>query len=493
MIGQSITLLVPPERPDEEPAILARLRRGERVDHFETVRIRKDGRRINVSVTISPIKAPNGTIIGASKVVRDISALKRYLAERDQLLASEQAARRESERISRAKDEFLATLSHELRTPLNAILGWATLLRDAASDPEELKQGLEAIERNARTQCRLIDDLLDMSRIISGMLRLEVRPLDLRTIVADSIESVSPAAQAKHIAIRRKFDDDAAIVSGDAARLQQVIWNLLANAIKFTPRGGEIDVQVERVQSHVQLRIADTGQGIAPEFLPNLFARFTQGDASTTRTHGGLGLGLAIVRHLVELHGGSVCGESAGKGRGATFTISLPVAPVLQDKVAPAPPGAFSSERKAPPAIDLDGVKVLVVDDEADSRLLTRKILEGAHASVLCAASAAQALALVREQQPDVLLTDIAMPHEDGYQLISKLRSLEPAQGGKTPAAALTAFARPEDRRHALLTGFQLHIAKPIEPADLLAAVKSLSTCSFFKKDSPSPPAKGNR
>ena len=347
MIGKSITVLFPPDRLDEEPKILEQLRRGQRVDHFETVRVRKDGRKLDISVTISPVKDPAGHVIGVSKVARDITSIKRVLREREELLDREKAARAEAERIGRMKDEFLATLSHELRTPLNAILGWASILRsNAALTPQDLEQGLETIERNARAQAQLIEELLDMSRIINGKLRLEVQPVDLPLVVSEAIESVRPAAQAKGIRLVQVLDPRGGPITGDPNRLRQVLWNLLSNSIKFTPRDGRVQVFLRRVNSHVEITVADSGQGISADFLPQMFTRFSQADTSEARRHGGLGLGLALVKSLVELHGGTVKAASPGVNQGATFTVSLPLTVLQPDQpeapLTPAPSSGWA-------------------------------------------------------------------------------------------------------------------------------------------------------
>jgi PAS domain S-box-containing protein len=473
MIGRPITTLIPQDRMQEEDHILSRIRRGERVDHFETIRVRKDGKLIDVSVTISPIRGPLGTVTGASKIARDITQIKAITREREQLLQSEQAARREAERVNRVKDEFLATLSHELRTPMNAILGWTQLLRIHCG-PEDLKNGLETIERNARTQTHLIDDLLDVSRIISGKMRLDVQRVDLPSVVSDAIASVQPAADAKGVRLYKVIDPQAAPINGDANRLQQVVWNLLSNAIKFTPRGGQIQVFLRRVGSSVSITVSDSGQGIDPQFLPQLFARFSQADASTTRRHGGLGLGLAIVRHLIELHGGTVEATSQGLGMGSTFTITLPLSIVREawqgDSVHPTSHVASVTD-----AINLSGVKALVVDDEPDARVIVKRILESCGATVFMADSAAKGLEMLQRERPTIVLCDIGMPDEDGYQLLRKMRALPPEQGGNVPAVALTAFARSEDRRRALMEGFQMHLPKPVESPELIAVVASLA------------------
>jgi len=473
IVGKSIIMILPPERLDEETQILARLRRGERVDHFETIRVRKDGTRIDVSVTISPIKDSTGRVVGASKIARDITSLKRYDREREQLLAREQEARKEAERANRMKDEFMATLSHELRTPLNAILGWAQLLRGASNMPaHDLAEGLEVIERNARVQTQLVEELLDMSRIVSGKLRLDIHRLDLVSIVSDAMESVRPAANGKQIDLQTKIDPNLGPVNGDARRMQQIIWNLLSNAIKFTPGGGRVQLILRREQSQVQIIVSDNGIGINEEFMPHLFARFTQADGSSGRKHGGLGLGLAIVRHLVELHGGTVTAHSAGQGKGATVTVSLPLA--ASESAAGGPDDQDEQSARAASS-ELLGVSVLVVDDEPDARALLKRVLHAHGATVYTASSAAEGYLALREHRPNVLLSDIAMPDEDGYQLLANIRALSAEEGGETPAVALTAYAGPEDRRKAMVAGFQLHLPKPVETAELLAVVANLS------------------
>jgi PAS domain S-box-containing protein len=391
-------------------------------------------------------------------------------------------AREEAEAANRSKDEFLATVSHELRTPLNAILGWAQLLRGDGMDPEKSRRGLETIVRNAKLQTQLIDDLLDVSRIISGQMRLDVRPLEMVPVIDAALEAVRPAAEAKQIQLRRVLDPLAGPVAGDPARLQQVVWNLLSNAVKFTPKGGKVEVRLERVNSHVEVIVADNGLGIDPGFLPEVFDRFRQRDASTTRRHSGLGLGLAIVRHLVELHGGTVRVKSPGEGQGSTFTVLLPVSVAHltpQDGTRVHPTAEMemkdASACREDPTLNLKGIRVLVVDDEPDARDTLQQILEHCDAEVRTAGSAAEALAALETWRPHVLLSDIGMPGEDGYSLMRRVRELSPERGGRTPAAALTAFARGEDRRRALHAGFQMHVAKPVEVQELAAVVANLA------------------
>jgi len=644
--GKSILILIPPDRLDEEPEILRRLRRGELIDHFETVRTAKDGRAIDISLTVSAVKNSKGEVIAASKIARDITETKRAAdllrerttlaeltadvgmaltsesnlqdilqqcadamverfdvasariwtlndeelvlelrasagmyscldgkhgrtqpgrfkieriardrrahltndvlrdpelsghdwvererivafagyplliegklvgvidvysqqqltptifqalgtvangialgierkrvdEERLKLLASEQVARSEAEAASRSKDEFLSTLSHELRTPLTAMLGWARMLKTGRLDEETKRQALEAIERNASAQQQLIEDILDMSRVISGKLRLKVRPVDLDKVVEAAVDAILPAATAKDIRVQRILDSAACSVSADPIRMQQVVWNLLSNAVKFTPKGGRIQIRVERVDSHVEIVVLDTGQGISADVLPFVFDRFRQADSSSTRSHGGLGLGLSIVRHLVELHGGSVEAESEGNGKGATFTVKLPLLAILSGS-------DYQSleERSHPTATALEpfsnspalaGLHILAVDDDEDTRALVRIVLESCGARVTLAKSAEEGLVALRNERPDVILSDLGMPEDDGYSLLAKVRALPADRGGCTPAAALTAFARGEDRMKVLNSGFQIHISKPVEPTELVAIVANLA------------------
>jgi signal transduction histidine kinase/CheY-like chemotaxis protein len=396
---------------------------------------------------------------------------RRAAVERAQLLEAERAARAEVERISVMKDEFLATLSHELRTPLNAILGWSDMLLARVTASED-RRGLQTIARNARLQSQLIEDLLDMNRIISGKVRLEVQRVDLAAVIDSALDSVGPAVESKALRLHRTLDPTAGPVFGDPQRIQQVVWNLLSNSIKFTPRGGRIDVVLRRVSSHIEIRVTDSGIGIPPEFLPHVFERFRQADSSTTRKHGGLGLGLSIVKHLVELHGGSVVADSAGEGRGAAMTVALPIRASREDEVSHA---AVRTTPIHPISFHLAGVRVLIVDDDPDARDLIGSVLAGAEAIPSTAESAGEALALLAEREFDVIISDVGMPDRDGYQLMRAVRALPPERGGRTPAIAVTAFARSEDRTRALLSGYQVHLAKPIEPHELVVTVASLA------------------
>ncbi len=659
IIGKSVTVLIPPDHIDEEPLILARIKAGERIDHYETVRVSKDGRLIEISLTVSPIKDADGEIIGASKVARDITERKRteeslhehieiietvnrlgqtlaaeldlhklvqavtdaateicaarfgsffynvlndegesymlyalsgvpreafahfpmprntdifaptfkgegtvrlddvksdprygktspyygmpeghlpvtsYLAvpvisrsgevygglffghpekgvftqraasiieglaaqaaiamDNARLFESAKKARGEAERAaaenerlyqqaeesSQLKEEFLATVSHELRNPLNAILGWSRMLRAGQVPADSLSKALDTIERNAQAQAQLIDDLLDVSRIMTGKLRMDVRPADPNVFIEAALDAVKPAAEAKGVRLQRIMDTGMVSVPGDPIRLQQVIWNLLSNAIKFTSRGGRVQVRLERVNSHLEIIVSDTGQGIEPEFLPYVFDRFRQADSRTTRQHGGMGLGLAIVKNLVELHGGSVQAASPGKGQGATFTVRLPVVPVYQmdTEVGRVHPAARDLLPNTECGDRLDGTTILVVDDEPDTREMLKVGLEHCGAEVMVAGSAAEAFYAIASRIPDVMISDIGMPGEDGYDLIRKLRSMPSDKGGDIPAIALTAFARVEDRLRALRAGFQMHVPKPVELAELIAVADSL-------------------
>jgi PAS domain S-box-containing protein len=402
----------------------------------------------------------------------DDAALAEQLANCAALALDNARLYREAQRVNRVKDEFLATLSHELRTPLTAILGWARLLRMGKLDGDAEARALATIERNAEAQAQLIEDLLDVSRIISGKFRVEVRAVDLAVVIGAAIESVRLAAEAKGIHLAARIESVPPL-AGDPTRLQQVVWNLLCNAIKFTPRGGRVDVRVTRVDSHVEIEVVDDGQGVTADFLPYVFDRFRQADGTTTRAHNGLGLGLAIVRHLVELHGGSVGVHSDGEGRGARFSVRLPVAAVrprpLDDAEPEAARGAVPAELRP-----LGGVSVLVVDDETDARELVAAVLTEAGAEVVAASSVAEAIAAVALCRPDVLVSDIGMPGEDGYSLMRRLRAMDGA-GSPIPAAALTAYASVQDRSRALLAGYTAHLPKPIEPAELTAVVATLA------------------
>jgi signal transduction histidine kinase/ActR/RegA family two-component response regulator len=407
-------------------------------------------------------------------------ALREAQGEREQLLESERAARAVAERSSQMKDEFLATLSHELRTPLNAILGWTNVMRRSPGLAPELANGLGVVERNARAQAQIIEDLLDMSAIISGKVRLDVQRLALAPVVEATVETVRHAAVAKGIAVSVDVDPGAGPVRGDPNRLQQVFWNLLTNAVKFTPERGHVAISLSRSGSQVVVAVTDDGEGIDPLFLPHIFDRFRQADASISRRHGGLGLGLSIVKQLVELHGGTITARSAGTGQGSTFRVSLPLMVSDAELVADEAPRERLERTEAAAslhdaaAIDLDGVAVLVVDDEPDARALVERLLHHHRADVLTANSAEDALAAIARRRPDVLVSDIGMPGIDGYALMRRIRMLD-GEAARIPAIALTAYARREDRIRAIQAGYQMHLAKPVEPSELVAMVQTLA------------------
>jgi signal transduction histidine kinase/ActR/RegA family two-component response regulator/sensor domain CHASE-containing protein len=428
-----------------------------------------------VRAFIYPVKDEAGKVREVVLIHEDITDRKLAEEERVRLLKLEQEARLEAEEANRLKDEFLATISHELRTPLTAMLGWARMLRSDKLDKPTSGRAIEAIERNAKTQAQLIEDLLDISRIITGKLHLEVRPVDIVTVIDSAIDAVRPAADAKSIRLQTRLEPGAGLVMGDPNRLQQVVWNLLSNAIKFTPLEGSVRVSLEPVGSYLEITVVDTGQGIAPEFLPQVFERFRQGDSSITRKHGGLGLGLAIVRHLVELHGGTVNADSAGEGKGATFKVRLPIKQVQTEKDLPEGMRTRSADNALKSPTTLKNLRVLVVDDEADTRELLAAVLSSCGAEVKASSSAAEALEAMEKWHPNILVSDIGMPVENGYELIRKVRALKPEQGGQIPAIALTAYAKNEDQRQALIAGFQVHVSKPVEPAELVIVIANLA------------------
>jgi PAS domain S-box-containing protein len=439
-------------------------------------------KQMQQAVRISPL-THNDRLIGTLTIIEDVTErvareaeLQAQVEDRSRLLSNEKLARNEAERANRLKDEFLATISHELRNPLNAILGWAHMMRLGKLNQANMERAVETIYRNAKSQSQLVADLLDVSRIISGKLRLDVRTVDLISIVNAALDSIRPAADAKTIRLQTMLDPAAGPISGDADRLQQIVWNLLTNAVKFTPKGGKIQVKVQRVNSHVEIVVSDSGVGISKEFLPYVFDRFRQADASITRTQGGLGLGLSIVHQLVDLHGGTVAVQSEGEGKGATFTVTLPFIGVISQKEAESVHPAQSEEIISFEGLpSLDGLKVLVVDDEADTRELIGEVLKECGSEVIITRSAAEAFAAIEQHKPDILISDLGMPDEDGYSLIEKIRALPSERGGDIPAAALTAYARAEDRMRVLRSGFQFHLPKPVDSAELVTVVASLA------------------
>lgn len=437
-----------------------------------TTLITKDGREIPIEDSGAPIKDENGNVIGAILVFHDITERRATEREREILLRSERIARSEAESANRLKDEFLATVSHELRTPLNAILGWASMLNRGALTQESIQNALHIIERNAKAQADIISDILDVSRIITGKLQIQSQRIDLAPIILSAVETLQPAADAKNIDLQVSLDETDALVVGDSDRLLQIVWNLLSNAIKFTPNNGEIDIKLEKLDSSVEIIMSDNGIGIDREFLPFVFERFRQADSSTTRSDSGLGLGLAIVRHLVELHGGTVRAESKGESEGAVFTVKLPLAAADNESNKSL---SARAENIKEYDTDLHGLRVLVVDDDIDTLEVLQLMLNQYGAEVRTSDSSAGALETLREWKPSVIVSDIGMPNEDGYALIGKIRDLSPEQGGDIPAAALTAYVSEGDKLQALAAGFQTHISKPVEPIFLAETVAALA------------------
>jgi PAS domain S-box-containing protein len=462
--------------PAEDCPGLEVLRKGKTLTGHEDVFVRRDGTFFDVVYSSSPIRE-DGVITGLVVAFSDITDQIFARQERERLLAAERLAREAADAASRAKDEFLATVSHELRSPLNAMLGWARLLSGGRLNRETTARGLKSIEQNAKAQAQLVEDLLDVSRIISGKFRLNNEPVRVVRVIEAAIDSVRPAAEGKGVRLQVTLDPDAGPVSGDAGRLQQVVWNLLSNAIKFTPHNGRVQVRLMRINSHIEIVVSDTGQGIDPAFLPYVFDRFRQADGSSTRSHGGLGLGLAIVRHITELHGGSVAADSLGKGQGSTFTVRLPLMVIHtrqsnEERVHPRVDGERALHFN--PSFSLEGVRVLVVDDEPETLLLLSTVLTQCRAYVKTAPSAEEGFKEVQAWRPNAIVSDIGMPGEDGYAFMKRVKTWAREAGTWIPAVALTAYARAEDRMKALASGYQMHLPKPVEPAELIAVLVSL-------------------
>jgi PAS domain S-box-containing protein len=484
IIGQHFSTFYPEEArasgwPDHELQVAAE--KGSFVDNGW--RLRKDGTTFWANVTITALRDDTGHLLGYAKLTRDMTETKRVEAmefvnqQREEMLDAERNARMAAQRSTRLKDEFLATLSHELRTPLSAILGWTQVLlkEGTPKGPDLQKRAIDVIDRNARAQVKLIDDLLDLSRIMTGKLRLDLHQISFASVVEAAVDSAMPSAAAKDIRLKAILGANRDVVSADGARLQQVVWNLLTNAIKFTPKGGQIQVLLQRVNSHLELSVSDTGIGIPASYLPQVFDRFSQKDSSTTRAFGGLGLGLAICKQLVELHGGSIKAASQGEGKGATFSVQLPLSIIqLDDESSPRiHPTTETSPRENLSIPRLDGVHIFIVDDEPDARDLLRTVLEDQGAEVTSFGSAQDALTALKTKKPTVLICDIGMPKIDGYQLIRTLRA-EESRSDRIPALALTAFARAEDRKRSLVAGYQAHLAKPFDVGELILVVADL-------------------
>ena len=488
------------EDVDAVEQVTNRQRVGEEVQGVQRNRnYTKDGAVLYCEWYNSVLRDEAGNLVSVLSQILDVTARKRGEEERTALLERERDARRQAQEADRLKDEFLATLSHELRTPLTSILGWAILINKGEIEEANFERAIETIERNARSQARLIDDLLDVSRIITGNLRLDIRTTNLVSVVKTAKDGLLPTADAKRITLQTEFEGETCLVKGDTNRLRQVIWNLVLNAIKFTPRGGSVTISVGCFDPYVRLKVSDTGEGIPSEFLPYVFDRFRQAEGSLTRKQGGLGLGLAVVRHLVELHGGHVSAESPGPGQGSTFTVELPLAEDRRDP-SRAQLRRQENERRrnaasGVPGVDISGVRVLLVEDDVDTRSLLVLTLKRRGADVSSASSSAEALRLFdrtddqsdsdthsagsANRRPfDVIVSDIGMPDEDGYQFMSKIRALTPEQGGLVPAIALTGYATRKDEERALAAGYQRHLAKPVEPEDLVAAIANLVVSS---------------
>jgi PAS domain S-box-containing protein len=474
-IGRNIVEVTPSNLSREEASeILSRLKRGESWSG-EFIVQHRDGSMFPAMVTDSPVCDGNGQLVGIIGVSIDISERKRIEAERAELLVREQEARKLAETASRMKDEFLANLSHELRTPLNAIVGWSEMLKRKQVIGQVAEQAIDVIQRNARAQAQIIEDLLDVSRIIAGKLALNAEPVELKKVVEAALDAIQPIAGAKRVTVTKSFAETDYHVVGDPVRLQQIVWNLLTNAVKFAP-GGRVDVRVESDDAAVRIVVEDTGQGISADFLPFIFERFWQADSSYSRRHSGLGLGLGIVRHLVEMHGGTVDAHSMGEGRGSTFTVTLPLALAVN---APIPrscsPTTGDEAAHDNGARSLEGIRVLVVDDDADTRDVLTALLELEGAAVSTARNTVEALDTLKRIRPDLLISDIGMPGEDGYDLIRKVRSLTSEEGGRIPAVALTGYASNEESVRAQEAGFESHLAKPVDSNKLIEALTTLA------------------
>jgi PAS domain S-box-containing protein len=460
------TEMTPPEYRELDEGAMTEMRRAGRHAPFEKEYVRKDGSRVSVLVGAAHLGGPDDLV---AAIILDLTERKRAERERERLLERAETARHEAEAASRLKDEFLATVSHELRTPLTAMLGWARLLRTGSLDAAATARAIEVIDRNAQVQVRLVNDLLEVSGIVTGKLRLDVRQVDVATVIEGAMDSVRPGAAARGLRLEARLASSVPPLLGDRERLQQVVWNLLSNAIKFTDTGGQILVTLAKAAAEVTITVRDTGQGITREFLPYVFDRFRQSDSSITRVHGGLGLGLALVRHIVELHGGRVSAYSAGPGKGATFTVTLPAA----DSRTAASIGTASA--RGAETIDLHGLRVLLVEDEPDALDFMATLLAARGAAVRAVASVSGALEALADSVPDIVVSDIGMPGSDGYGLMRAVRDLPPGRGGDVPAVAVTAYAAPEDRERAMSAGYDEYIAKPIEPDALLRVVVRLT------------------
>ncbi|MDY7022355.1 MAG: response regulator [Cyanobacteriota bacterium] len=468
VLEQDLPIILP-EQQEEFDRIFQQALQNKILTNHEFQQVGKNSNVIEISVSLAPLHNAQKDVCGVVMTAIDITARKRIETERFNLLKREQEARAEAEAANRIKDEFLAVLSHELRTPLNSILGWITLIRRGKFSKVSLEQALEVIERNASLQAQLIEDLLDISRITRGQLNLKISSVNLVELIKMTTQTLNPAAQAKLISVELILDNNIGIIAGDVNRLQQVFWNLFSNAVKFTPNHGSVTIRLNKVEdAYAQIKVSDSGIGIEPKFLPYVFEYFRQADASTTRSQGGLGLGLAISRHLIELHGGIIHVESEGQGKGTTFTVILPIQAIQQ-------PEEQQSIQLIESKLSLQDVKIMVVEDQADSRELIRLALEQQGAEVSEASSSREALEMIEKSPPDLLISDIGMPDEDGYCFLQKVRALPSDQGGNVPALALTAYTKEEDKQQAFKVGFQMHLGKPLDITQLLTVVEQLS------------------
>ena len=470
IIGKPVLMIIPQELQDEETLILSKIRNGDRVDHFETVRLRKDGSRVDVSLTVSPIRTPDGTIIGASKIARDITDKKRAEHERQLLLKAAEDARHEAEMANRAKDNFLALLSHELRTPLHSMRGWLSMLSNGLLNDQQRERALEVILRGIDSQNALIEDLLDVSRIVSGKMSIAHEKISLVSVLSNVIEQMRPLTVEHQIELLPEIDTRVDEMIGDPVRLQQIISNLINNAIKYTPPGGRINVTLKRQDQNAEIEVKDTGVGIAPEMVARIFERFEQGDNSSRRTFGGLGLGLTIAKHLAELHGGSIKAHSRGEGMGATFTLTLPLVKTLVTSHR----DSFHSLTPDKENVPLSHLKVLIVEDDVDSLEMLRLVLENSGAEVTSVDRSQKAVEELGRNQFDVMISDLGLPGMDGHDLIREIRGPLGINADDLPAIALSGYVAEDDRHRSLSNGFQMHLQKPLDISTLASTIKDL-------------------
>lgn len=470
IIGRPVLVIIPHELQSEETLILSKIRNGDRVDHFETVRVRKDGTRVDVSLTVSPIRTPDGTIIGASKIARDITDKKRAEHERQLLLRAAEDARREAEQANLAKDNFLALLSHELRTPLHSMRGWLSMLSNGLLNKDQQDKAIEVILRGIESQNALIEDLLDISRIVAGKMSIAHEKVSLFTVLSNAVEQFRPASDEHDIELVTQLDSSADEIVGDPVRLQQIISNLINNAIKFTPPGGQIKVTLKHRDDNAVVQVSDTGVGLAPEMVSRIFERFEQGDNSSRRLFGGLGLGLTIAKHLAELHGGAISAASEGEGKGTTFTVTLPL---MRNPIAPYR-NLYQTMLPDKEAATLEHTKVLIVEDDVDSLEMLRLVLESSGADVTPVDRSQKAVEVLGRQKFDVMISDLGLPGMDGHDLIREVRETLGIDAEQLPAIALSGYVAEDDRHRSLSNGFQIHLQKPLDVSTLASTIRQL-------------------